>query len=294
MQSPTFQCMADRMPAHPTATPLIQPALFEALTTTALRAAAAITSMHPRHVEQRLKSDLSPVTVADQAANAVITQEVRRLLPDLPMISEEDETTNGASGSHNESCVLVDPLDGTREFLAGRDEFTVNIAIIAHGQPIVGIVAAPALGLIWRGMLGHGAERLSFGIGTYTTGPACVIRTRLRTSPALALVSRSHFDARSDEFLRGLSVTATLACGSSLKFCRIAQGDADIYVRLAPTHEWDIAAGQAVLTAAGGIVTTPGGAELRYGKAERFLVPGFIAWANPATAVAAIAKQVRD
>jgi 3'(2'), 5'-bisphosphate nucleotidase len=146
---------------------------------------------------------------------------------------------------------------------------------------VLGIVAAPALGLLWRGFTGGGAERMRMG---RASGSAMPIRTRARPDTGLvAAVSRSHLEARTQAFLAGFPDVTPLPCGSSVKFCRLAEGAADVYPRLAPTCEWDIAAGHAVLAAAGGAVRKPDGGPLRYGGGD-FRVPGFIAWGDPASA----------
>ena len=179
----------------------------------------------------------------------------------------------------SEPFVFFDPLDGTKEFVAGVGEYTVNLAIVAAGEPIAGFVAAPALGLIYRGIVGRGAERLGLD---RTAAPVAI---RCRPAPASGLVaaaSRSHFNAATAAFLDRAGVTSRMSCGSSLKFCRLAEGAIDVYPRLSEISEWDIAAGHALVTAAGGLVTTPEGTPLRYGKtAPGFNVPGFIAWGGP-------------
>lgn len=240
-------------------------------------AARAILAFNARAVGTRCKEDASPVTEADEAADAVLGEGLARLLPGIPVVSEEGPRPAGALGA---AFILVDPLDGTREFIAGRAEYTVNVAVIIDGRPVLGIVAAPALGLLWRGAAGASAERLTLDPAE-GLGRAEPIHTRARADGFVALVSRSHLDPRSAELLARLPVAETLACGSSLKFCRIAEASADLYPRLAPTSEWDIAAGDAVLTAAGGIVLGLDGAPLRYGHvAEGFRVPGFVAWGD--------------
>ena len=175
--------------------------------------------------------------------------------------------------------VIVDPLDGTREFLAEIDEFTVNIALVEDEIPIAGVVGAPARGLIWRGYAGHGAERLALAPGAAPDAARqrIAIRTRARpTSGARVLISRSHLDAATDAYVDRLPQPERIACGSALKFCLVAEGSADLYPRLGPTSEWDIAAGHAVLVAAGGELRKPDGGALRYGQGD-FRVPGFIA-----------------
>jgi 3'(2'), 5'-bisphosphate nucleotidase len=244
-------------------------------------AAAAILAIDRSKVACRAKSDRSPVTAADEAANAIIVQGLTRLLPGVPVVSEEEQVRPSALEA---GFVLVDPLDGTREFLAGRDEFTVNVAIVSQGKPMVGIIAAPAFGLVWRGVVGQGAERLHLAAGAAPRQATrrCAIHTRRRPAAGfVAMISRSHFDKETDAFLKRLPLVARSPCGSSLKLARIAEGSADLYARLARTCEWDVAAGHAILAAAGGIVTTPEGAELVYGHAPDFHVPGFIAWGDP-------------
>ncbi len=249
-------------------------------------AAGAVVAIDQAKAQWRSKPDLSPVSVADEAANAVIIQGLSRLLPGVPVVSEEG-TRRDISAAHHTSFVLVDPIDGTREFLAGRDEFTVNIAIIVGGTPRIGLIAAPALGLIWRGVLGRGTERLRLAAGAkaHLASEICVLRARRRPATGfVAAVSRSHFEARTDAFLKQLPVAERVSCGSSLKFCRIAEGGVDIYARLAQTCEWDIAAGHAIVSAAGGVVTTPAGGELLYGRDVDFHVSGFVAWGDPEAA----------
>jgi 3'(2'), 5'-bisphosphate nucleotidase len=230
------------------------------------------------------KADRPPVSNADEAANAVIVEVLSQLLPGVPVVSEEVPARPSALPA---GFVLVDPLDGTREYLAGRDEFTVNVAIVTNGRPMIGVIAAPALGLVWRGVVGRGAERLRLtaGAAPHQASERSAIHTRSRPSEGfVALLSRSHLDARTDAFLTRLPIVARAPCGSSLKFARIAEGSADLYARLAQTCEWDVAAGHAVLCAAGGSVTTPDGSELSYGRTSDFHVPAFIAWGDPSAA----------
>jgi 3'(2'), 5'-bisphosphate nucleotidase len=258
--------------------------LLDALTSIVSAAAAAILAARVRPLEARRKADLSPVTAADHAAEAVILQGLARVLPHLPVVSEE-AATERLPKTHSDCFILVDPLDGTRELLDGRDEFTVNVAVVSGGDPRIGIVAAPAHGLIWRGRVGDGAERLRLVPGA----PASEAqqRTAIHARPCprdglVAAVSRSHRDSATDALLARLPVVERLICGSALKFCRLAEGAADVYPRLSTTCEWDIAAGHALLAAAGGSVTTPEGAPLRYGRvAAGFKIPSFVAWGDP-------------
>lgn len=260
-------------------------ALAESLTATIVKAAAAVRVHDYRNVASRLKDDKSPVTAADEAAEAVILRDLSRIAPGIAVVSEESATRSHESRG---DFFLVDPLDGTSEFLAGRDEYTVNIALVREGMPVIGLVAAPALGLVWRGVVGHGAERLSFAGND--ASPCEIARIRTRPWPAatpVAAVSRSHYEAASSKFLDRFAGIETLSCGSALKFARIAEGAADVYPRLAPTCEWDVAAGHALIIAAGGTLTAPDGPPLTYGHARDFRIPGFIAWGDPRAAVAA-------
>jgi 3'(2'), 5'-bisphosphate nucleotidase len=247
------------------------------LTAISIAAAAAIARL-PDGGGIRIKADGSPVTKADEAADLTLRDGLTRFFPDFPIVSaEQAEHKNAAMTSA--SYFLVDPLDGTRDFIAGRDEYTVNIGLISDGRPILGIVAAPALGLIWRGIVGRGAERLEFSSGRTSTPEP--IRTRSRPDRELiVMVSRSHLDAPTRTYLESLPRTRCIACGSSMKFCRLAEGAADHYPRLGPTRDWDVAAGHAVLAAAGGSVTEPRGAALAYGTPER-RIPAFLAWGGP-------------
>lgn len=260
-------------------------ALRAPLTDLVARAGAAILAISRDAMRVDGKADGSPVTDADLAADRVIAQGLAEIAPQVPVLSEE--RTDLASRPFKGSFFIVDPLDGTREFLAGRNEFTVNIALVTDGRPLLGIVGAPALGLIWRGLVGEGAERLAVGPDGRLQPPV-PIRTRRHPAPGapwIATVSRSHGDPRSDAFIAARPAAVRHPLGSAVKFCCVAEGGADVYPRLAPTSEWDVAAGHAVLTAAGGKVTDGKGGALRFGEAcGNFLVPQFIAWGDPAAA----------
>ena len=271
------------------AAPAAAASLIDHLTAIASQAAAAIQRVAPAAAARRMKADRSPVTEADEAAEALILDALARLMPGVPVVSEE-AAGRGAHPPLGDCFILVDPLDGTREFLDGRDDFTVNIAVVTDGVPAVGIVAAPAHGRIWRGATGRGGERLDLAPGAAPAAARNVTPLRPRRRPPgglVATVSRSHLDPRTAAFVAGLPQAGQMVCGSSLKFCRLAEGSADVYPRLAPTREWDIAAGHAVLAASGGTVTAPDGSPLAYGRtAEDFRVPGFVAWADPIAAAA--------
>jgi 3'(2'), 5'-bisphosphate nucleotidase len=273
--------MNEARTSGPTIAPDAAAALMEPLTALVLKAGAAILAVNRGAMMVEGKPDGSPVTEADLAADRVIGEGLLTLTPKLTTLSEE--RAHLARPPFRGSFFLVDPLDGTKEFIAGRSEFTVNVALVTDGVPLLGIVAAPALGVVWRGIVGRGAERLR--IDGASIGPAEPIRTRpmpKRGEPWIAAVSRSHGDARTEAFIAGRPGAIRQTLGSAVKFGRVAEGAVDVYPRLAPTSEWDVAAGCAVVTAAGGKVTDASGAEVRFGQGrEDFIVPEFIAWGDP-------------
>ena len=235
--------------------------LVEALAHIAERAGAEILSVYETAFAVRGKEDASPVTDADVRAEAVILTALAEVAPHIPVVAEEIVAAGKVPDLSGGRFFLVDPLDGTREFISRNGEFTVNIALIEQGRPVAGVVHLPALGqTYWSD--GTGAWR-----GTAAEPDAQRIHCREPASDGLVVVaSRSHRDARTDEFLKEFTVSKLLSAGSSLKLCRVAEGAADLYPRLGRTMEWDIAAGQAVLEAAGGSVRTLDGEPLRYGK----------------------------
>lgn len=257
-------------------------ALMAPLTELVVQAGAAILAVNRAAMRIDGKLDGSPVTEADLAADRIIAEGLARLAPDIPALSEE--RVYAAKPSYEGSFFLIDPLDGTKEFVAGRSEFTVNVALVTNGTPLLGIIGAPALGLVWRGLVGRGAERLKSGEGAL----AEPIHTRPLPKPGepwIAAVSRSHGDSRTEAFIAGRPGAIRQMLGSAVKFGRLAEGAADIYPRLAPTSEWDVAAGHALVTAAGGKITDRQGNELQFGKGGGgFIVPEFIAWGDPAAA----------
>ena len=263
-------------------TPGMAAQLLDGLTDIVARASAATLAVPFSTVAKRIKTDLTPVTAADDASEAILLEGLGQLLPQTKVISEERVLQSFASPLPP-SFVIVDPLDGTREFLAGRDEFTVNVAIVTNGTPIAGVIAAPAQGLLWRGVSGGRAERLQLRLSDEPRAEGVtVIRVRPAPDRLVVTTSRSHLDEHTEDFLSRLPIANRYLCGSAVKFCQLAQGDADVYPRLSPTSEWDIAAGQAILTAAGGTVTTPDNEALVFGRWEKkFHVPAFIAWADP-------------
>jgi 3'(2'), 5'-bisphosphate nucleotidase len=260
-------------------------ALLLPLTELVVRAGAAILAVNRAAMRVDGKSDGSPVTEADLAADRIIAEGLARLVPDIPTLSEE--RVDLAEPPYHGSFFLIDPLDGTKEFVAGRNEFTVNLALVSNGRPLLGIIGAPALGLIWRGLVGRGAERLTTGDGA----AAAPIHTRRHPNAGEAwtvAVSRSHLDSRTEAFIAGRPGAIRQVLGSAVKFGRVAEGGVDIYPRLAPTSEWDVAAGCAIVTAAGGRITDAHGADLQFGRGRQgvgdFIVPEFIAWGDPAAA----------
>jgi 3'(2'), 5'-bisphosphate nucleotidase len=259
-------------------------ALMEPLTEIVIAAGAAILAVNRHVMKIDGKTDGSPVTEADLAADRIISEGLARLIPDVPTLSEECVPTG--KPPYDGSFFLIDPLDGTKEFVAGRNEFTVNLALVTNGTPLLGIIGAPALGLIWRGLVGRGAERLTTGgASTRLAEPIHTRRLPARGAPWIVAVSRSHGDSRTEAFIDSRPGAIRHELGSAVKFGRVAEGVADIYPRLAPTSEWDIAAGHAVVTAAGGKITGANGADLHFGRGrEDFIVPEFIAWGDPSAA----------
>ena len=257
-------------------------ALIEPLTELVIRAGEAILAVNRARMKVEGKQDGSPVTEADLAADKVIGDGLSRIVPNIPSLSEE--RTHLANPPYRGSFFLIDPLDGTKEFVAGRNEFTVNLALVSEGRPLLGFVGAPALGVVWRGLVGRGAERVTLdGTAIKSVEP---IRTRpcpAAGKPWTVAVSRSHGNQRTEDFIARRPGAVRAELGSAVKFARLAEGAVDIYPRLGPTSEWDVAAGHAVVTAAGGKVTDSAGAELHFGlKREDFIVPEFIALGDPA------------
>ena len=290
MGSPTDRPVLSATIDHGAAARLMAP-----LTELVALAGAAILRVDRTRMRIDGKADGSPVTEADLAADRIIADGLARLAPGILALSEERVTPE--SGGCPKDCprafFLIDPLDGTKEFVAGRNEFTVNLALVVDGTPLLGIIGAPALGLIWRGLVGQGAERLATGQGGHGTGHgiglAQSIRTRSFPSPGkpwVAAVSRSHGDAATEAFIDARPGAIRERLGSAVKLAKVAEGAVDIYPRLAPTSEWDIAAGHAIVTAAGGKITDAAGGDLRFGQgiqkgARDFIVPAFIAWGDP-------------
>jgi len=248
----------------------------------ALAAGPAVMDVYEYGGEARAKPDGSPVTIADRRAEAVICKHLGQALPHLPIMAEES-IAEGQPLRAAERFLLVDPLDGTREFLAHNGEFTINVALVEKGEPTAGAVYAPAIGQLWYGGGQAFVCEAQPGAILGENFPRRRIHTRLAPRSLIALASRSHSDSRTEAFLERLPIAERRSGGSSLKFCLIAQGSADVYPRFAPTMEWDTAAADAVLRAAGGIVLDLSGSPLAYGKiATELRNDGFVAWGDPA------------
>jgi 3'(2'), 5'-bisphosphate nucleotidase len=244
--------------------------LVQSLIYTAQRAGGAIMAVYATDFAVKSKADASPVTVADEAAEKIILADLAAIAPGVPVVAEE-AVAAGKVPVIADRFFLVDPLDGTKEFVSRRDEFTVNVALIENGEPVLGVVFAPARHeLYWGDVRAGKAGR----IDADPDGTMPSLGTAIGARPApprglTAVASRSHRTPETDAFLANYPVAEFRSIGSSLKFCLVATGDADIYPRLGPTMEWDTAAGHAVLAAAGGRVTGLEGEPFRYGK------PGF-------------------
>ena len=240
--------------------------LLELAAGLALRAGEAILAVRAHGFDVQRKLDASPVTVADTEAEAIIVAGLREAAPGIPVIAEE-EVAGGRITVPSREYWLVDPLDGTREFAAGNEEFAVNIGLVRDNRAHLGVVGVPALGELFGGIVGQGAWKRD------KAGERVVRARRPPADGLVVLASRYHADSpRLDAFLAGRKVARIINFGSSVKFCRLAEGVADLYPRFGRTMEWDTAAPQALLEAAGGTVRTLEGAPFRYGK------PG---WENP-------------
>ena len=241
-------------------------ALLALIADLARQAGAVILAVRAAGFETLRKDDHSPVTAADHKAEALIAAALRRATPDIPVVAEE-EAAAGMEHDASHNYWLVDPLDGTREFAAGHDEFTVNIGLVRHGAPVLGVVGVPALGELFGGIVGQGAWK-------ETASGTVPITARVPRAEGLTVLASRHFanDARLNAFLAGKTVAKVTNYGSALKIARVAEGMADLYPRFGRTMEWDTAGPQAVLEAAGGRLTDVDGATLTYGKPS---------WENP-------------
>lgn len=222
------------------------------------------------------KQDGSPVTAADLAGEAVILSGLREIAPHIPVVAEE-EVAGGRIPAVGDRFFLVDPLDGTKEFISGGTDFTVNIGLIEHGKPTLGVVYAPALGALYWGDAEQGmAVRCAREPHALRRGNSERISIRPRGASLRAVASKSHNTSETEAWLKAAGVDDRVSIGSSLKFVLVARGEADVYPRPAPTMEWDTAAGDAILRAAGGGTFDMSGKALTYGK-EKFFNPGFLA-----------------
>ena len=251
--------------------------LLQAVIRIARDASAAIMNVYAGEFTVNEKSDHSPLTQADRAAHQLITSALQKLTADIPVLSEESpaELHDFAIRRQWSRFWLVDPLDGTREFIQRNGEFTVNIALVEQHQPVLGVIAVPSTDVVYSGARSVGAYR------SIDHQPAVRIRTRKAPSIPIVVGSRSHRGDSLNEFLTRLSAHELCAVGSALKFCRVAEGSADCYPRLSPTSEWDTAAGQAIVEAAGGAVMNLSGEVLSYNRRESLLNPHFIVVGDP-------------
>ena len=246
--------------------------LREGVIAIAIDAGAAIMAVHGDDIAVRAKADHSPVTAADLAAHRCIVAGLARLTPDIPVLSEESAHTVSLEQRRAWSRFwLVDPLDGTREFLKGNGEFTVNIALVDDGVAVFGVIQSPVSGAVWHGAPGQGACRRD------GDAERAITTRRPATAPLRVAASRSHLDGRTAAMLERIGSHESIGLGSSLKFCLLAEGGMDAYPRLGPTSEWDTAAGQAILEAAGGCVLDLQGRPFRYNQRDTLLNGDFVA-----------------
>ncbi len=255
--------------------------IAETLAGLVLGAGPAVMNAYTQGCEIWAKADHSPCSEADERAETLLLDGIARNFPGIPVIAEE-AVSRGEIPPFSDHFLLVDPLDGTREFIARNKEFTINVALIVGNEPIAGAVYAPALKKLWFA----GSEAFACPRGTNGRPPRLENKFPIhtRSAPASGLVaieSRSHGDGETDAFLGRLPVKKRVIAGSSLKFCVLAEGGADVYPRHSPTMEWDTAAGDAILRAAGGQMSAWEGGPFRYGKSG-FRNGGFIAWGDPA------------
>jgi 3'(2'), 5'-bisphosphate nucleotidase len=241
----------------------------------AARAGEAIMRVYDAGFEVQRKADNSPLTLADLESQKIIIEGLQRLTPDIPILAEESAAATWAERRHWRELWVVDPLDGTREFVKRNGEFTVNIALVVDHEPLVGVVTAPAKNLCYWGASGVGA------FSEHRGARRVPIHTAAPSQPLRVVGSRSHASAETAAYLTRLAPHVITGIGSSLKFCLIAEGKADLYPRFGPTSEWDTAAGQALLEAAGGQVTRFDGHRLRYNCRESLINGDFIAFSTP-------------
>lgn len=251
--------------------------LREGIIAIAREAATRILAIYDSDFAVEHKDDKSPLTAADLAAHHCIVEALERLAPEIPVLSEESaEDVPAIMRRQWRRLWLVDPLDGTREFVKRNGEFTVNIALIDDGVSVLAVVQAPITGALWHAQQGRGAFRRDADVDL-------PLRTRIPASaPLRVAASRSHRDPRTEALMQRIGDTEAVPLGSSLKFCRLAEGGMDVYPRFGPTSEWDTAAGQCVLEAAGGVVIDSRGRPLRYNQRDTILNGDFLALGDPA------------
>ena len=250
----------------------------------AVAAGPAVMDVYEHGGDVWSKGDGSPVTLADHRAEAIVCAKLASAVPPTPVIAEES-TLSGKPAAVAGRFLLVDPLDGTKEFIARNGEFTINVALIEKGRPIAGAVYAPALGRLWFGGEHAFVCEATVGGGFPRREKWEPIKVRRAPEALVVLASRSHGNSQTEAFLEHLPVGERTTKGSSLKFCLIAEGLADVYPQFGPTMEWDTAAGDALLRAAGGVVLDPTGMPLAYGKTAEHLRNGaFVAWGDTETA----------
>lgn len=249
----------------------IDDALRDGVIKIAEAAAADILEVYARDFDIERKADATPLTEADLAAHHRIVAGLATLTPDIPVLSEESAAACVALRKTWTRYWLVDPLDGTREFIKKNGEFSVNIALIDEGVAVFGVIQQPVTGIVWHGAPGQGAFRRESG------RDAAITTRNPAAAPLRIAASRSHRDARTEAVTARFPGAEVVGLGSSLKFCRIAEGSLDLYPRFGPTSEWDTAAGQAILEAAGGVVVDPQGRPFRYNQRETLLNGDFFA-----------------
>ncbi|MEI2300612.1 3'(2'),5'-bisphosphate nucleotidase CysQ [Ensifer sp. MJa1] len=258
--------------------------MLEVLQQSAISAGRAILDIYHAGPEVTYKPDCSPVTDADACAERIILADLARAFPDIPVVAEESVAAGSVPDISGNTFFLVDPLDGTKEFIGRHDDFTVNIALIENGTPVAGVVYAPALGILYAA--NHGKAVKAVIDATFRVDHEAIIGCRSCGDRMVGLASRSHNSAETLAYLSEHGISDYTAVGSSLKFCLLAEGLADVYPRFSRTMEWDTAAGDAVLRAAGGETLTMEGTPLTYGKRNQkddsdFANPWFVSRGKP-------------
>lgn len=250
--------------------------MLEQLVAVCREASQAILAVYGQDFEVRPKGDFSPLTEADMASHRVLARSLAELTPDIPVLSEESARIDWDERRHWHRLWLVDPLDGTREFIKRNDEFTVNLALVEDHRPVLGILAIPVQNRCYTGIPGQGAA-----VWNDYRDPRPVHTRRPAADPPVVLGSRSHGNPRSEAYFESLGPHERMSRGSALKFCAVAAGEADFYPRLGPTSEWDTAAGHAIVEAAGGRVTRGDGGPMTYNARPSLINPDFLVSGDP-------------